>query len=298
MTAELWLREPVDPTQLNGCGMLVVNPPFGSNRKCRRSWPRCSIGSATASLARESPSRGSPMSSVMIIGAGAWGTALAIQAARAGNGVTLWARDPAIAQAIAKSRENSRLPGHRLPDAVQVVDALPASADAALLVVPMQHLRGVLDRLPTPAMPLVVCIKGVESGTLRLPAGSSAGTPARCPGRRADRAQLCARDRCRPPGRRGDRCHRRLAARQDYRSARHALLSPLRQRRSDRRPGRWRGEERDRHRGRGGDRARASGRTRAPPSSPEAWPNWVVSPSHWEVAPKRSWAFPASATCC
>lgn len=43
------------------------------------------------------------MNRVMIIGAGAWGTALAIQAARAGNGVTLWARDPAIAQAIATS---------------------------------------------------------------------------------------------------------------------------------------------------------------------------------------------------
>jgi glycerol-3-phosphate dehydrogenase (NAD(P)+) len=109
------------------------------------------------------------MNRVMIIGAGAWGTALAIQAARAGNGVTLWARDPATAQAIATSRENPRLPGHRLPDAVQVVDALPASADAALLVVPMQHVRSVLNRLQTPAVPLVVCIKGVESGTLRLP---------------------------------------------------------------------------------------------------------------------------------
>jgi glycerol-3-phosphate dehydrogenase (NAD(P)+) len=38
-----------------------------------------------------------------------------------------------------------------------------------LLVVPMQHLRGVLEGLPTPAAPLVVCIKGVETGTLRLP---------------------------------------------------------------------------------------------------------------------------------
>ncbi len=109
------------------------------------------------------------MSSVVVIGAGAWGTALAIQAARAGNDVTLWARDPARAQAIAVSRENPRLPGRRLPDAIQVVSALPGSADAALLVVPMQHLRSVLERLPTPAAPLVVCIKGVEIGTLRLP---------------------------------------------------------------------------------------------------------------------------------
>ena len=46
---------------------------------------------------------------------------------------------------------------------------MPATADVILLVVPMQHLRGVLERLPTPAAPLVVCIKGVETGTLRLP---------------------------------------------------------------------------------------------------------------------------------
>ena len=109
------------------------------------------------------------MSSVVVIGAGAWGTALAIQAARAGNSVALWARDPARARAIAASRENPRLPGHRLPDAVRIVDALPPSADAVLLVVPMQHLRSVLSLLSLPAAPLVVCIKGVETGTLSLP---------------------------------------------------------------------------------------------------------------------------------
>jgi glycerol-3-phosphate dehydrogenase (NAD(P)+) len=109
------------------------------------------------------------MSSVVVVGAGAWGTALAIQAARAGTDVTLWARDPARAQDIAMSRENPRLPGHILPDRVQVVDALPTSADIVLLVVPMQHLRGVLERLLTPAAPLVACIKGVEAGSLRLP---------------------------------------------------------------------------------------------------------------------------------
>ncbi|HEX3399666.1 MAG TPA: NAD(P)H-dependent glycerol-3-phosphate dehydrogenase [Acetobacteraceae bacterium] len=109
------------------------------------------------------------MSNVAVIGAGAWGTALAIQAARAGNSVALWARDPARAEAIAASRENPRLPGRRLHDAVQVVQALPDSADVVLLAVPMQHLRAVLTRLALPAAPLVVCIKGVEAGTLRLP---------------------------------------------------------------------------------------------------------------------------------
>ena len=109
------------------------------------------------------------MSSVAVIGAGAWGTALAIQAARAGNAVTLWARDPALAEAIVASRENLRLPGIRLPEPILVTSAMPDAADAVLLAVPTQHLRGVLGRLPIGLAPVVVCAKGVEQTTLRLP---------------------------------------------------------------------------------------------------------------------------------
>ncbi|MEJ0017969.1 MAG: NAD(P)H-dependent glycerol-3-phosphate dehydrogenase [Acetobacteraceae bacterium] len=107
------------------------------------------------------------MSSVAVIGAGAWGTALAIQAARAGNAVTLWARDPERAGLITVTRENPRLPGVRLPEPILVHAALPPAADLLLLAVPMQHIRAVLPRLP-PA-PLVVCAKGVEAATFRLP---------------------------------------------------------------------------------------------------------------------------------
>jgi len=109
------------------------------------------------------------MSSVAVIGAGAWGTAFAIQATRAGNAVTLWARDPVRAAAIADSRENPRLSGWRLDDAIAVSAALPQRADLALLAVPMQHLRAVLGRLPAGLGPLAACAKGVEQGTLRLP---------------------------------------------------------------------------------------------------------------------------------
>jgi glycerol-3-phosphate dehydrogenase (NAD(P)+) len=109
------------------------------------------------------------MSSVGVIGAGAWGTALAIQAARAGNSVTLWARDPQRAALIAASRENARLPGVRLPDPILVTQTLPGTADIALLAVPMQHLRTVLQLLSPALAPLIVCAKGVETGTLRLP---------------------------------------------------------------------------------------------------------------------------------
>ncbi len=110
---------------------------------------------------------------IAVIGAGAWGTALAIQAARAGREVTLWARDPGRAGAIAAARENARyLPGIGLPDAVAVTaDAAVAldGAALALLVVPAQALARVLADLPVRAVPLLACCKGVEAGTLRLP---------------------------------------------------------------------------------------------------------------------------------
>jgi len=110
---------------------------------------------------------------IAVLGAGAWGTALAIQAARAGNAVALWARDPARAAAIAATRENAAyLPGAPLPDAIEVTaDAAAALQGAALVlaVVPAQFLRPVLAALPASAAPILVCAKGVERGTLRLP---------------------------------------------------------------------------------------------------------------------------------
>jgi glycerol-3-phosphate dehydrogenase (NAD(P)+) len=107
------------------------------------------------------------MNSVAVIGAGAWGTALAIQAVRAGRSVTLWARDATGAARIAATRDNPRLPGHLLPDAIRVTAELP-TGEMVLLAVPLQHLRAVAARLP-PGGPVVVCAKGVEAGTLKLP---------------------------------------------------------------------------------------------------------------------------------
>jgi len=105
------------------------------------------------------------MSDVAVIGAGAWGTALAIQAERAGNRVTLWARTHA--DAIQSGRESPRLPGYLLADSIQVTGRMPACADLVVLVVPTQHLRSVLPSLP--AGPVVVCAKGLETATGRLP---------------------------------------------------------------------------------------------------------------------------------
>src|SRR5215831_2985387 len=103
------------------------------------------------------------MSRVAVVGAGAWGTALAIHSARAGHAVTLWARDAARAGVIAATRENPRLAGIRLPEPVVVSRTQALAADPVLLAVPTQYLRAVLPHVP--AAPLVVCAKGIESGT-------------------------------------------------------------------------------------------------------------------------------------
>ena len=115
----------------------------------RRSWPRCWTGSATASRARARRCCGSPMSSVAVVGAGAWGTALAVQASRAGCAVTLWARDPARAAEMARSRDNPRLPGVALPDEHRGrrCAARPTPRRSCWLP-PLQHLRACSRRLP------------------------------------------------------------------------------------------------------------------------------------------------------
>jgi glycerol-3-phosphate dehydrogenase (NAD(P)+) len=109
------------------------------------------------------------MGDVTVIGAGAWGTALAIQASRTGARVSLWARDPVRAKAIAAQRENPRLPGAQLPNQVTVIDDLSRVAGIALVAVPMQHQRDLLARLPPGTAVLVVCAKGIEAGTQLLP---------------------------------------------------------------------------------------------------------------------------------
>ena len=104
------------------------------------------------------------MSDIAVIGAGAWGTALALQAARAGRAVTLWARH---ATTLREARESPHLPGFVLPETIRIVDMLP-SADLTLLAIPMQHARAVVADLPGSGT-LVMCAKGVETNTNRLP---------------------------------------------------------------------------------------------------------------------------------
>lgn len=109
------------------------------------------------------------MSKVAVIGAGAWGTALSLQAVRAGHRVALIARDESVASAMEATRENQRLPGYRLPNALELGHDLPEDADLLLWVVPTQHLRSSLLRLQPKGGAIVVCAKGVEAETHLLP---------------------------------------------------------------------------------------------------------------------------------
>lgn len=105
-----------------------------------------------------------------VIGAGAWGTALALVAAEAGRRVTLWAREPEVVASISARRENTRfLPGIALPPAITATQDLAeaAAADAVLVVVPAQHLRETLTAL-RPRKPTVLCAKGIERATGKL----------------------------------------------------------------------------------------------------------------------------------
>ena len=115
------------------------------------------------------------MKNIAIIGAGAWGTALAMVARRAGRNVFLQAHEPEVADAINGSHENSLfLPGVALDPEIRAIND-PAEAvvdtDVVLLVVPTQFLRAVLTglsgNLPS-GVPVVVCAKGIEQETLAL----------------------------------------------------------------------------------------------------------------------------------
>jgi glycerol-3-phosphate dehydrogenase (NAD(P)+) len=115
----------------------------------------------------------SGISSIAVLGAGAWGTALALAAHTAGRATTLWVREDDVLAALKAGAENRFLPGVTLPKDLAVTGDLgeAARADALLLVVPAQVLHGFLDGLKPhlkPGTPLVICAKGIEKGSGKL----------------------------------------------------------------------------------------------------------------------------------
>ena len=116
-----------------------------------------------------------PPRKIAVLGAGAWGTALAnAAAARPGREVLLWARDAAHVSELARDRENRRrLPGVALAEGVTPQSQLSAAAEADLVlaVVPAQAVRDLSTKLAgllREGVPVVVCAKGIERGSHRL----------------------------------------------------------------------------------------------------------------------------------
>ncbi|MBX7199306.1 MAG: NAD(P)-dependent glycerol-3-phosphate dehydrogenase [Rhodospirillaceae bacterium] len=111
------------------------------------------------------------MQKLGIIGAGAWGTALAVVARKAGRDAVLWAFEPEVVAAINGQHRNPLfLPDVALDPAITATGdlALAAKADLIFLVVPAQFLRPVCLRLApllAPGTPVVICAKGIEKGS-------------------------------------------------------------------------------------------------------------------------------------
>jgi glycerol-3-phosphate dehydrogenase (NAD(P)+) len=102
---------------------------------------------------------------IAVIGGGAWGTALAQVAAKAGRDVLLWAMESDVVEAINSAHENPIfLPGIPLDPAIRATGKIEdvVGCDAALVVTPAQHMRSVLEKAPRCDMPLVLCSKGID----------------------------------------------------------------------------------------------------------------------------------------
>src|SRR5579871_4186470 len=105
-----------------------------------------------------------------VLGAGAWGTTLAIVARRAGRHVVLWARREEQVRALSSERENKlHLSCIRIDPAITITNDIGSAlkADAVLVALPAQHLREHMAALAWPAgVPAVICAKGIERGSL------------------------------------------------------------------------------------------------------------------------------------
>ena len=206
---------------------------------------------------------------ICVLGAGAWGTALAVNAAGR-HAVTLWARDAAQAQAMSAARENQRyLPGIALPPSLSIRsgDALAAlaGADLAIVATPMAALREQLRAAARCGASGGLALQGRRAGARGAGRRRAAGPRdpgrrrARPDGRRAERPELCAGGRARPADGAGRRQSPSAAARCAGRGLPRPDPARLCQRRHRRRRGRRRRQER------AGDRDRPGRRPGARP---------------------------------
>ena len=112
-------------------------------------------------------------SHIAVLGAGAWGTALALAALAAGRKTSLWVREEDVLADIRQGRGNRFLPGVTIPKELEVTGdlAVACQAQALLLAIPAQVLHLFADGLKpylTPGQPLVICAKGIEKDSGKL----------------------------------------------------------------------------------------------------------------------------------
>ncbi|MCH2457878.1 NAD(P)H-dependent glycerol-3-phosphate dehydrogenase [Henriciella marina] len=113
------------------------------------------------------------MQTIGVLGAGAWGTALAATATKAGRDVRVWALEAEVAEALSAGKGNPVfLPDIELPKMQASSDmSILADCEAILSVVPAQHARACFNQLNqylTPGVPVLLCSKGIEKNTLSL----------------------------------------------------------------------------------------------------------------------------------
>ena len=113
------------------------------------------------------------MKQIVILGDGAWGTALALVLERGGHSVALWSKFPEYAAQMRERRENSKfLPGVPLAPSIEVVSGAPPRGDVYFAAVPTQFIRPTFQELRTslPRKALVACVaKGLEQSTGKRP---------------------------------------------------------------------------------------------------------------------------------
>ncbi len=123
-----------------------------------------------------------------VVGAGAWGTALAQVGASAGHDMILWAREPEVINSVNSYHENALfLPGIKLAPNIICTGKMDdlSDVDAVLAVVPAQFMRATLAKLAivlTPGTPVMLCSKGIEQGSLNLMTDVLRQTLPNCPG--------------------------------------------------------------------------------------------------------------------
>ena len=146
------------------------------------------------------------MSKIAVLGAGAWGTALAVTYANVNHDVRLWSFEASHVAQMRAARENARyLPSLPLPENIRIEESIAQAitdVDLVLLVTPVAGLRETLQRLQKhqAAMPVLWACKGFEAGTGLLPHEVVAQVlGADYPVRRIDRPELRAGSRPRPP---------------------------------------------------------------------------------------------------